>query len=165
MVTETYMQEINEGHAKKILDLLSHGLVSGLGIPKPGEMCVEAAICFALDLPHGDDPKCVSAPLRRLKIRLNDSNWSSDAARAKGLERLALAQLGSKGVLDDAEFTRRVVALAIQTSVPQALRAAASVCKTPSHQQAMLEAAEKCEKEPTRENALGAKSAAYAAYA
>lgn len=31
-------------HAVKILDLLSHGLVKGLGEPIPGKMCVEAAV-------------------------------------------------------------------------------------------------------------------------
>ena len=65
------MMQINETHAKKIISLLEHGLVQGLGTQEPGKMCVEAAISFALDLPHGDDPGCVSEPLRRLKTRRN----------------------------------------------------------------------------------------------
>ena len=43
-------------HAIRIVELLSHGLVAGLGKPEPGKMCVEAAVCFALGLPHGGQP-------------------------------------------------------------------------------------------------------------
>ena len=86
-------QEITQELVTKINTLLDSGLCFGVGEPKPGKMCVEAAICYALDLPHGDDPGCVSAPLRRLKIRLNDSRWSSDMARAAGLRRLAIAPI------------------------------------------------------------------------
>ena len=89
--------EITEAHARKVLEVVDAGLVSGVGNPIPGQMCVEAAVCYALGLPHGDDPKCVSPALRSLKIRLNDSGWSSDEARAKGLRRLAVAQLYGAG--------------------------------------------------------------------
>src|SRR6185503_6491149 len=121
------MVQVNESHVRKFLGLLDQGLSHGLGKPEPGQMCIEAAWCYALDLPHGDDPQCVSEPLRRLKIRLNDSSWSSNQARARGLRRLGVAQIGSKGVLDEPEFVRRVVRLAIQKCVPQALRAAATL--------------------------------------
>lgn len=123
----TPMIEITREIATKVRDIVDAGLVHGVGSPIAGKMCVEAAVCFALGLPHGDDPGCVSAPLRRLKIRLNDSNWSSNTARAAGLRRLAVAQLGSKGVLDDAEFVRRVIEMTIRRSVPAALRSAAKV--------------------------------------
>ena len=109
------MTEINESVARKCLSVIDAGLIRGLGTPQPGRMCVEAAINFALDRPHGDDPGCVSMSLRRLKIRLNDSKWSSNKARARGLRRLALAQLGSLGVLDEAEFVRRLVIYSTQT--------------------------------------------------
>src|SRR5277367_3655848 len=112
---------INLEVAQKVLSCVDAGLVSGVGKPIPGQMCVEAAVCYALGLPHGDDPKCVAQSLRRLKIRLNDSNWSSDQARSKGLRRLALVQLGSAGNLDEVEFAKRCANLAIQTCVPQAL--------------------------------------------
>jgi hypothetical protein len=157
--------EINAEIVQKILGLVDQGLVSGVGNPIPGQMCVEAAVCFALGLPHGDDPACVSRALRSLKIRLNDSRWSSNEARAKGLRRLAVAQLGSAGVLDDKEFTRRVVDLAIRKSVPETLRAAASVCKDDHKRQAMLDAALRCETEGTAEACRAGKEAAYAAYA
>ena len=155
--------QITEVQAKKVLEVVDAGLVNGLGRPKPGQMCVEAAVCFALGLPHGDDPACVSRALRSLKIRLNDSRWSSNEARAKGLRRLAVAQLGSADTLDDKEFTRRVAELAIRVSVPTALRAAASIQKDVHKAAAMRDAADLCEKEPTRENALKGKAAADAA--
>src|SRR5258708_5760559 len=96
--------EPEEEDAKKVLEVVDAGLSSGIGKSKPGSMCVEAAVCFALGLPHGDDPGCVSLALRELKIRLNDNPWSSNEERAKGLRRLAVAQLGSKGELDEIEF-------------------------------------------------------------
>src|SRR5690349_6337189 len=101
--------EITREIAAKVLKVVDAGLSDGLGTRKPGEMCVEAAVCYALDLPHGDDPGCVAPTLRSLKIRLNDSNWSSKKARAAGLRRIALAQLGSKDHLDEKEFVRRLV--------------------------------------------------------
>ena len=159
------MIEITESVARKVLEVVDAGLINGVGKPIPGQMCVEAAVCYALDLPHGDDPACVSRALRSLKIRLNDSRWSSNDARAKGLRRLAVAQLGSRDFLDDVEFVKRVAVLAIRLSVPTALRAAASIHKDPKHQQAMRDAANKCETDPTRENALDASKIARAAAA
>ncbi|MGD9881234.1 MAG: hypothetical protein AB7F22_07695 [Reyranella sp.] len=155
------MKKITKKIAAKVLEVVDCGLSHGVGIPEPGKMCVEAAVCYALGLPHGDDPQCVSPALRQLKISLNDKCWSSPMARAKGLRRLALAQLGSKGVLDDSEFAKRVAELAIRSSVPVALRAAASIHKNAEHRQKMLDAAARCEKKGTK----AAANAAYAAYA
>src|SRR3989442_1060627 len=111
--------------AQKVRDLVDVGLVSGLGNQKPGEMCIEATVCFVLGLPHGDDPGCVAQSLRWLEIRLNESAWSSMQARGQGLRRLAVAQLGSAGVLDDKEFAWRVVEMTTRKAVPVGLRAAA----------------------------------------
>ena len=91
--------EITEDIATRVRDTVRAGLSHGIGTPKPGDMCVEAAVCYALGISHGDDPPCVDGALRAFKISLNDSAWSTALARAKGLERLALAQLGSAGVL------------------------------------------------------------------
>jgi len=143
--------EITREIATKVRDLVDVGLVSGMGEPEAGKMCVEAAVCFALGLPHGDDPKCVSEPLRRLKIRLNDSRWSSNQARAAGLRRLAVAQLGSRGVLNNKEFVRRVIEMTIRKAVPVGLRAAAKL--NPKHAKALEAAAVRCEVEGTREAA------------
>ena len=101
------MTQITRETIDKIHSLLDQGLVRGLGQPVPGQMCVEAAINYALGRPHGDDPGCVAPSLRRLKITLNDSSWSSNAARSEGMRRLAIAQLGSKDVLDEALFARK----------------------------------------------------------
>src|SRR5271166_4019633 len=98
--------------AKKVIETVDAGLCSGLGKPIPGEMCVEAAVCYALGFPHGDEPICVSRALRMLKMRLNDSCWSSNAARASGLRKLSVLQLGSNGELDDIAFVQRLVPLA-----------------------------------------------------
>ena len=149
--------------AAKVLKVVDAGLVSGVGNPKPGEMCVEAAVCFALGLPHGDEPGCVAPALRSLKISLNDRSWSSKEARAKGLRRLALAQLGSAGHLDEKEFRRRIVDIALRKSCPAALRSAASVCKDHTHKATLLDAASRCEKEGTRQAALDARAVARAA--
>jgi hypothetical protein len=124
--------EITAETASKVLTVVDAGLVQGLGRPNPGEMCVEAAVCYALGLPHGDNPSCVTPALRDLKIRLNDSRWSSAQARARGLRRLAVAQLGSAGVLDEKEFSARVLGVVARKVVPTALRAAASVSKSPA---------------------------------
>jgi hypothetical protein len=85
------MTKITRKIAAKVLETVDAGLSKGVGVREPGSMCVEAAACYALGLPHGDDPGCVSAPLRQLKMNLNDRDWSSKEARAKGLRRLALA--------------------------------------------------------------------------
>src|SRR5574343_868290 len=83
------VQEITQEIAAKVLRVVDAGLSHGVGEPIPGQMCVEAAVCYALGLPHGDNPQCVSNLLRSLKIRLNDTSWASNAERAKGLRRLA----------------------------------------------------------------------------
>jgi hypothetical protein len=155
--------EITEGVALKVRDTVAAGLVEGAGKPVPGQMCVEAAVCYALGLPHGDDPGCVAPSLRRLKIRLNDSRWSSNQARAEGLKRLALVQLGSLGVVDDAAFRRRVIDMTIRKAVPIGLRAAAKV--NPKHAQTLEACAVRCEQEGTREACEEARKVARAAYA
>lgn len=95
--------KLTKRQARKVLQIVDSGLVHGLGQPKPGEMCVEAAVCFALGLPHSDTPPCVGKEVRNFKIFLNDCPWSNDAARTAGLRSLAIAQLGSDGI-DQAKF-------------------------------------------------------------
>src|SRR5665213_3634004 len=98
------MTEITKEIAAKVLATVDAGLCSGVGNPVPGQMCVEAAVCYALGQEHGDEPVCVSPALRQFKIGLNDAAWSSNEARAKGMRRLALIQLGTAGTLDDRAF-------------------------------------------------------------
>ena len=97
--------KIKDFDVKKFDSILAAGLSKGLG-SRGSQVCIEAAICQVLDLPHSDDPGCVAASVRSFKIRLNDSNWSSSKARAAGLRDLGLAQLGSLGVVDDFEFIK-----------------------------------------------------------
>jgi hypothetical protein len=129
-------------HAAKIIELLQHGLVEGVGKPEPGKMCVEAAVCYALGEPHGDTPTCVGSAVRAFKIRLNDAKWPSNQARAEGLREIAIAQLGSNEI-DQREFARRVTLKVIQQIIPIALRSAAKA--VPAHEVAMNAAATACE--------------------
>ena len=138
------MMNITKEHAIKVLDLLSHGLVKGIGVQEPGKMCVEAAVCCALGLPHSDNPPCVAPAVRSFKITLNDLKWSSNAARAKGLQRVALAQLGSDGI-DQSLFVKELALATIQKIVPLALRSAARVHLEPSHRENLERAAKACE--------------------
>jgi hypothetical protein len=123
--------EITLEVAQRVLEVIDAGLSKGLGDRIPGQMCVEAAVCYALGLPHGDEPDCVDTALRGLKIRLNDGPWSSNMARAKGLRRLGLAQLDSLSHLDTKEFTNRVVLYAVNTTLPRTLRAASANLSEP----------------------------------
>src|SRR5271157_6118985 len=155
---------ITEVIARKVLSTVDAGLVGGVGIRVPGQMCVEAAVCYALGLPHGDDPGCVAPALRALKIRLNDAVWSSNQARARGLRRLAVAQLGSTDVLDETEFVRRIADHTIRVSAPKALMMAAMLIEE-KDLDALLAAATRCEEEGSVDAANAAADAATAANA
>jgi hypothetical protein len=148
--------DVNTFNVSAFDAILARGLSYGLGETN-GQMCIEAAICSVLGLPHGDDPGCVASVVRSFKISLNDSSWSSEKARAKGLRDLGLAQLGSKGVVDDVEFATRIAEKTIRVLVPMLLREVAgkdSKC---------MAAADRCEKEGSEDAASDA--ASYAASA
>ncbi len=110
-----------EFNVQKFDSILARGLCNGLG-ERDGQMCIEAAICATLDLPHGDDPQCVASAVRAFKISLNDYKWSSPAARAEGLRDLGLAQLGSKGVVDDFQFARELTIKCVRILIPELFR-------------------------------------------
>src|SRR5208283_3133203 len=154
--------KITKAIARKVLKTVDAGLVNGVGVPVPGKMCVEAAVCYALGLPHGDDPGCVAPALRALKIRLNDSDWSSPTSRAAGMRRLAVAQLGSAGALNEKEFVSRVVDYAIRVSAPKAIRMVAMLIGE-KDLDALLAAATRCEVEGSVAAADAAADAANAA--
>src|SRR6266480_87978 len=101
------MFDVNSFDVEKFDSILTRGLSAGLG-EQSGQMCIEAAICATLGLPHGDKPTCVAKSVRDFKIALNDKRWSSAKARAEGLRDLGLAQLGSLGVVDDKQFTSKL---------------------------------------------------------
>jgi hypothetical protein len=154
------MQKATRETAEKIIEVLSHGLSSGLGSPIKGHMCVEAAVCYAMGLPHSDEPVCVSPAIRAFKIKLNDSAWSNNIARANGMRRLAIAQLNSAGAVDDKEFTQCVVDLAIRKIIPFALREAAKIHPDQNHKDALDIAAKRCEVDGDRDAAARATYAA-----
>jgi hypothetical protein len=158
MSTATQLFKITKPLVTKLLSVVDAGLCSGKGRPEPGFMCIEAAVCYALDLPHSDDPPCVSPAVRAVKIALNDSAWSSKAARAKGMRKLAVAQLGTKGVINDVEFARALAEETIRLMVPRALRIVAPLI--PSHSDKLEAAAVRCE---TDGNYDAARDAAIAA--
>ena len=120
--------EITRELAYKVLQTVDAGLVSGIGVPEPGRMCVEAAVNYAMGLPHGDNPSCVGSAVRAFKIALNDAPWSSPQARAKGMRKLAIAQLGS-GRIDQVDFANRLVQEALRVTVPYAESAAEYAAK------------------------------------
>ena len=135
--------------------ILGRGLSAGVGVPD-GQMCIEAAICATLGLAHGDDPGCVANAVRRFKINLNDSKWSSPEARAKGLRDLGLAQLGSLGAVKDSDFAAGISKRTIQVLIPKLFRELFQDNKE------LLAAADRCEREASKN---AADDAAYAARA
>ena len=141
--------------------LNTYGLCSGKGSPN-GEMCIEALITQILDEPFSDEPECVTAEIRNFKISLNDTNWSSNQARAVGLRNIGIAQIGSKGVVDGPEFLKGLQTKIIGVLIPDIFR------KIFKNKKEILLLVDICEKQPTRENCLilkNASSAADAAYA
>jgi hypothetical protein len=157
--------QITEDVARRVLEVVDAGLVSGLGIQKPGQMCVEAAVCYALGLPHSDDPKCVSKAVRILKIELNDMEWSSNDARAKGMRRLAIAQLGTSTNFDDRVFKKKASSYTIKVIVPLALRTLLTFSSLSPHHASIKDAISRCEANGDAAAANTAAAAAYAAYA
>ena len=118
------MQEITREFASKVLDTVNAGLVGGLGEAKPGSMCVEAAVCYAMGVNHSDQPSCVGSAVRAYMIRLNDAKWPTDKDRTDTLRRLSIAQLGSNSI-DQKAFANLVCLGTVQKLIPIALRAAA----------------------------------------
>lgn len=163
--------EITKEIAVHVLNLVDHGLSLGLGEPTPGKMCVEAAVCFALgEIHNGDRPSCVSPCLRTFEIELNDARWSSNEARAKGLRRIAIAQLGTMGTLDITLLAKKLETAVIGKLLPRVLRTAAASQEEHGKCE-LLQAAIRCETDPSADAAGAAEAAAsafapdYAAYA
>ena len=142
--------------AQRVLDVVNCGLVYGLGNPKPGECCVEAAVCYALGEPHSDRPTCVHRVVRDIKVSINDAPWSSNKARAAGLRRVAIAGLGTAGTLDVEQFKREFRVAVTARVVPLFLDAAAKIARRSKDekQAAKIEAvAEMCRRGMSPEDA------------
>lgn len=96
---------VDKGFVSYVLKVVDKGLSHGLGRRIPGKMCVEAAVAFASGEDHHDNPTCVDEDLAGHKIGLNDTHgWPDAKARAAGLRRVAIAQLGSAGRYDDSDM-------------------------------------------------------------
>jgi len=93
-----YEVPLDNNLVRKVIKVVRRGLTWGVGAPKPGKMCVEAAVNYAMGRNHSDAPPCVGPQPRDAKIELNDKEWSSAKARANGLLAIAVAQLGSNTV-------------------------------------------------------------------
>lgn len=95
--------------AEKVAEVVDAGLVVGAGVPIQGQMCVEAAVCYAMNLPHDDKPLCVAPVIRQFKIALNDkSEWGTNELRGSGMKRAAIAQLGSNTIDEDRWVTELI---------------------------------------------------------
>jgi len=114
--------QINQEFVNKINSLLDKGVTFGVSEdPKPGKMCVEQAVCYALGEEITDRPSCVGKEIRDFVTCLNDQEWSSASARAEGMRGLAIAQLGSNS-LDQNEFLEKLSFTTITKLLPSMFR-------------------------------------------
>lgn len=119
---------IDKPFVKKLLRTIDHGLTHGVGNGGEGHMCVQHAVNYVAGRVDYEDPIydekaddvkwCVLPEIAQFGIELNDSSWSSDKARAEGLRRLAVAELGSKG-MNKRKLAARIRTNFIEHMVPQ----------------------------------------------
>lgn len=116
------MEYLNETIIKSLLNLIDRGLCYGLGNGVPGAVCIEAAVCMTFENRNDDNPKCVAPILRDFKVRLNDTyKWGSNQARARGLRRLGVAQLGTRDNFNDEEFAKELAILVYNLAIKKTL--------------------------------------------
>lgn len=137
------MNDISLATVLKLLKTVDAGLCPGVGVPVPGRMCAVAAVCYTLGIPHGDEPSCVGWAVRKAMISLNDSDWASNAARAKGLRKLTVAQLGSDQ-LDQDRFAELVALKVIQKLCPLLFAELAKLTQTDEDRKAMESSGRAC---------------------
>ena len=120
-MTKSKNHTVNEEVAREIKRLLGSGLGNRSG-QKEGKMMAEPLICCARGLPHSYDSGCASEAVMGVLGALNSSSrWTSNQTRAKGLERLVIAQLETKDTLDDVEFLKQVTTMTIKTVCANAM--------------------------------------------
>lgn len=89
--------KVTRDFVRGLVRSIRKGLVGGLGNGGDGEMCVQHAVSRAEGWNRPSDrPTCVDSDLRDVGIMINDAGWSSRGARAKGLQRFAIAELGTR---------------------------------------------------------------------
>jgi hypothetical protein len=109
---------VTELLVKKVLEIVDAGFTKGLGNPEAGQLCVEAAVCLAVGEEHNARPSCIGAAVRDYLVILNDADgWGTNAERARGLRRLAVAQLGSNTV-DQKCFAESIVLKGVNSLYP-----------------------------------------------
>jgi hypothetical protein len=148
---------LSDERIEKFDRILSRGLCRGMGT-SDGQMCIEAAITQALDLPLSDVPNCVTQEIRDFNISLNVKGWSSPHARAKHLRDLGIAQIGSLGVVNGKEFLRHLQRKIIGVLLPDLFR------KVFNNKKDILLLVQACEQEPTVKNCQLLEYATYATY-
>lgn len=70
--------KLTKRHARKAASVIGVGLTSGLGKAVPGQMCVEAAMRFALGMKHGDGILSLAAEIgveACIKYKTRGSRW------------------------------------------------------------------------------------------
>jgi len=98
-----------EQTAKNLREICSHGLAKGVGVNKPGEMCVMQAVSIASSEPFTDKPTCVDYRLRELCVLLNDNYlWINNHERSQYLTPIAIASLGTRGRGDVTKMASRI---------------------------------------------------------
>src|SRR5262245_46412083 len=83
----------------KVLNIITGGLTKGAGDMR-NTVCVQQAVSKACGkTEYGDHPTfCVAQETVGFGIGMNDRLWSSQQARADGMRRFAVAELGSNKV-------------------------------------------------------------------
>ena len=107
---------------QELIKVINQGLTRGMGPGRlgPGNLCIEAAVCYTLGLPHSDHPPCVGDAVRKYAILLNDCAWPSKAARAEGMLAFGVAHMGSN-VIDQDEFCKTLRLKIIRSLLPRLL--------------------------------------------
>lgn len=149
--------EVTETLVRNLIATINPGLARFCNKENPQDKDLRAAIVAAL----GDEAYRLNSLISPVvaAFDLCDANWSTDQARAKGLMRLAVAQMGSYGALDQSGFVHNVVKIATSHMLPKALRQVAGVLVSPSLRTELECAAVNCECLPGLDAAIAAAAA------
>lgn len=146
--------EVTETLVRNLIATINPGLARFCNKENPQDKDLRAAIVAALGAEAYWLNSLISPAVAAFD--LCDANWSTDQARAKGLMRLAVAQLGSYGALDQSGFVHNVVNIATIHMLPKALRQVAGVLVSPSLRHELEYAADNCECLPELDAAIAA---------
>ncbi len=124
------MNEIRPETAALVLDTLE----AGSGLMPNEELPAEAR---------------VAEPVAHLVDGLYRLGWSSKDEAAQSMRRLAVAQLGSEGVIEESEFRSRVGKVLVRATLSHVLRIVAAWSRK-GDGEALADAAYDCEREPSR---------------